>query len=143
MLGNSVSWPGRRGIAERRLRQLGVRRRCEVDIQHVGQENEIQQNVRYFFPCPGVKGLRPAVFDSICCGQPLKKLGQLTNLTDEGEQHGLRVVETGPVTLCCKQAHAITQCQQVGRPPLTGVGFLVAHAVSMTRVSVRRSLADR
>jgi hypothetical protein len=112
-----------RRIPPARVGELRVRSPGQVNAQHVGQQDEVQQHVRELLASPSVQRLARRQLAGTVSGQPLEQLGQLANLAHQGEEHRLRIVVAAPLAVCGELAHAIAQRMKI------------RHAASMTRAS--------
>src|SRR5580700_1813127 len=96
---------------------LGLCCRCEVDADHVGQQNQVQQDVRHLLADPVAERLVLGELPRLGRGQPLKQFSQLAHLADEREQYRLRIVEPAPVPVVGELPHAGAEDLKIGHAP--------------------------
>ena len=81
---------------------LGKSRGAEVDTALLSKADQVDQNIGQFFAHTSMERLRGDQLFRAVSRKPLQQLGQLPHLTDEGKEHGLRVLELLPVALLAK-----------------------------------------
>jgi hypothetical protein len=94
----------------------------KVDIQDVGQANQVGEDVGQLFGHTGMKWISVSEVKGLAGREPLEEFGDLADLADKGEDQGLRIVELAPVAFLCEGSHAVAQLNQI------------RHAASMTRI---------
>lgn len=108
---------GRR-IAMPRCLQLRLSRRDEVDVEHVREPDQIDEDVTEFLGCAITTLRLGEPLDCSVCFHPLEQLRQFPYLTDEGEDERLRIVKPLPASLGVELADLVAQMGQVAHPAI-------------------------
>lgn len=81
----------------------------QVDVESVGEGGEIDQDVGQLLPNPRMQWLGRRSLPRLVRRQPLEEFGEFADLTDQGEEHRLRVVELAPAPLPREGAHLVLE----------------------------------
>ncbi len=102
-----------RRVAPGGVLDLGPRGRRQIDIQYVGQPDEVDQHIRQLLAGPGPKRFRGGTSYRIIRRQPLEQLGELAHLPHQRQYQRLRVVEPGSVALLGERTHPVAKIAQI------------------------------
>lgn len=118
---------GRR-IAMPRCLQLRLSRRDEVDVEHVREAHQIDEDVTEFLGCAITTPRLGEPLDCSVCLDPLEQLRQFPYLTDEREDERLRIVKPLPASLGVELADLVAQMGQVAHPAIVSASPPPSHA---------------
>jgi hypothetical protein len=89
----------------------------QVNAEHVGEAHEFEDDRRHLLGDPRLERVFLGGVPCIGSRQPPEQFAELADLTSDGEDQRLRVVEWLPVALACEGTHALTNVLKISHKP--------------------------